>query len=79
MVPENMFEAILQDMNECGLNIIYKYDIQDEVKYFFDEIQKPEYFEMLETGTHEEIIQYLSLIIDPLVIKVFEASGDQVA
>ena len=36
MEPENMFEAILQDMNECGLNIIYKYDIQDEVKYFFE-------------------------------------------
>jgi len=38
MVPENMFEQILQDANECGLNIIYKYDIHDEVKYFFDEI-----------------------------------------
>ena len=38
MVPANTFEAILHDMNECGLNIIYKYDIHDEVKYFFDEI-----------------------------------------
>ena len=38
MEPANTFEAILHDMNECGLNIIYKYDIHDEVKYFFDEI-----------------------------------------
>ena len=79
MTPDTTFDKILQDMDECLLNILYKYDIYDEVKYIFDEIQEPDYIEMLETGTHEEIIEYIGLIVDPLVIKIFDTSGEQVA
>ena len=43
----NTFESILADANECAMNIIYKYDIYDEVKELFETLMSTEYIELI--------------------------------
>ena len=39
--PGTVLNNILHDMNEATLNIIYKYNIQDETKVVLEDITKP--------------------------------------
>lgn len=57
---------MLTDANECGMNILYKYDIADEFREVALLIDTPEFVYVMEYGTHEEIVEHVGEMISPL-------------
>ena len=76
--PGTVLNNILHDMNEATLNIIYKYNIQDETKVVLEDITSPQYMNVIETGTHDEIKEHLAKVIDPLTDKILNAKGSEI-
>ena len=52
---ENGFMNMLQDVNSCGVQIIYKYNISAEVKHVYDQVVHPEVLAELENNEDEEL------------------------
>jgi len=61
-----VFNEIIHDFNEATLNIVYKYDIQEETKTLFESVTAPSYMDVMETGTHDEIKDYMATMIQPM-------------
>ena len=71
MFDENLnsgtvFNEVIHDLNEALLNIVYKYDIQEETRILFESITSSSYMDVIETGTHDEIKDYMANMIDPM-------------
>jgi len=78
--PENqdVVTLVMADINECAMNIVYKYDLSDEIKAFFESTGTADFIEVMESGTTDEIRAYLAEMLEGLAIKIFGVGGEQV-
>lgn len=67
---ENGFMNMLQDVNSCGVQIIYKYNISAEVKHVYDQVVHPEVLAELENNEDEELKETIHDIIGPVFNKL---------
>ena len=67
---ENGFMGLLQDVNSCGVQIVYKYNITEEVKHIYDQVVNPEVLAELENYEEEELKQTILEIVEPMFNKV---------
>ena len=72
---QDLLTLIMADANECAMNIVYKYDIHDEIKAFFQTMGTGSFIEVMDKGTHEEIREYLAAMINSLTLKVLGMEG----
>jgi hypothetical protein len=60
----------MEDINQCGVDIIAKYELENEAKYINGVIQDPTFIETMKYGNYSEIRESIvnasSKIIDRL-------------
>ena len=67
---ENGFMNMLQDVNSCGVQIVYKYNITNEVKHIYDQVVHPEILAELENHEKEELRETIHDIVGPMFDKL---------
>jgi len=61
---------MLQDVNSCGVQIVYKYNITNEVKHIYDQVVHPEILAELENHEKEELRETIHDIVGPMFDKL---------
>ena len=61
---------MLQDVNSCGVQIVYKHNITREVKHIYDQVLDPEILEDLETHEKEYLRETIHDIVSPIFNKL---------
>jgi len=79
-VDANGFMNMLQDVNSCGVQIVYKYNLTDEVKHIYDQVVHPEVLGELENNEEEELRETIHDIVGPMFNKLMgsDMAGEMV-
>ena len=68
----------MYDVNECFMNIVYKYDLTEEFRQFFESMESTVFYSIMTGGSELEIMNVIGLIISPLTLRIMNVEGVEV-